>query len=203
MTNLYPIKLTATPEAWRIFSLRKADPAFKIFNQQTLERDQYTCCFCGFQAKQGQEVINLDNNYRNNKPSNLVTACCLCTQCFFLETVGKDDNSGGIMIYLPEITQNDLNGFCHVLFSAMSNATDYRTDAQNIYRGLKLRSQAVEEKLGEGLSDPALFGRILIDMPDKDRIHIAEKILPPLRLLPSYTKFAKQVKIWSEESPSK
>lgn len=200
MTNFYPIKLSADPEAWRLFSVRKTDPAFKTVSQKIFERDQYTCGFCGFQAQQGHEIINLDNNYRNNKPSNLVTACCLCSQCFFLEVIGQDDQSGGTIIYLPEITQGDLNGFCHVLFCAMSNVTNYRTDAQNIYRGLRLRSKIIEEQFGEGMSDPALFGRTIIDAPDKDRIRISEKILPPLRILPSYTKFAKQVEVWSEKS---
>jgi len=200
MTSLHSVKLIAEPEAWRLFSVRKADPAFKTFSQQVLKRDQYTCCFCGFQAKQFQEVVNLDNNYRNNKLSNLVTACCFCAQCFFLEVVGKDDYGGGVLIYLPEISQGDLNGFCHVLFCAMTNATSYRADAQNIYRGMKLRTQVVEKQLGEGMSDPALFGRVLIDVPDKDRIRILEEALPPLRLLPSYTKFAKQVEGWSKDS---
>lgn len=200
MESLCPIKMIADPEAWRLFSVRKADPAFKTFSQQVFKRDQYTCHFCGFQAKQFQEVVNLDNNYRNNKLSNLVTACCFCAQCFFLEVVGKDDYGGGVLVYLPEITQGNLNGFCHVLFCAMTNATSYRTDAQNIYRGLKLRLQVIEKQLGEGMSDPALFGRVLIDLPDKDRARILEEILPSFRLLPSYTKFAKQVEVWSRDS---
>jgi intracellular multiplication protein IcmJ len=200
MANLYPIKLVAEPEAWRLFSLRKADPAFKTFSQQVFKRDQHMCRFCGFQARQFQEVVNLDNNYRNNKLPNLVTACCFCTQCFFLEVIGKDDYGGGALIYLPEISQGDLNGLCHVLFCAMTNATSYRDDAQNIYRGLKLRSQIVEKQFGEGTSDPALFGRILIDIPGKDRTRIMEEALPPLRVLPSYTKFVGQVEAWSKDS---
>ena len=192
MTSLHPIKLIVDPESWRLFSIRKADPAFKTFSQQVFKRDQYMCNFCGFQAKQFQEVVNLDNNYHNNKLPNLVTACCFCSQCFFLEAVGKDDYGGGVLVYLPEINQSDLNGFCHVLFCAMGNATSYRPDAQNIYRGLKLRLQIIEKQFGEGMSDPALFGRAIIDTPSKDRVRILEEALPPIRLLPSFTKFGKQ-----------
>ncbi|EKE01383.1 MAG: IcmJ [uncultured bacterium] len=200
MAGLYPAKLSAKPESWRLFSIRKADPAFQTFSNQVFERDQYTCNFCGFQARQYQEVVNLDGNYHNNKLSNLVTACCFCSQCFFLEAVGKSDYGGGVLVYLPEISQGDLNGFCHVLFCATANATSYRIDAQSIYRGLISRSQVVEKQLGEGMSDPALLGRMLIDVPDKDRTKIWEEILMPLRLLPSNTKFAKQVDAWSQES---
>lgn len=200
MVGLYPAKLSAKPGSWRLFSIRKADPAFQAFSQRVFERDRHTCGFCGFQARQYQEVVNLDGNYRNNKLSNLITTCCFCAQCFFLETVGKDDYGGGALIYLPEISQSDLNGFCHVLFCAITNATTYRVDAQSIYRGLKLRSQIVDKQLGEGMSDPALFGRMLIDIPDKDKAKIWQEVLPPLRLLPSHTKFVKQVAAWSKDA---
>lgn len=200
MTGLHPIKLVAVPEAWRLFSVRKADPAFAAFKQQVLERDQHTCQFCGFQATKYQEVVNLDNNYRNNQQSNLVTACCFCSQCCFLEAVGKDDHGGGILIYMPEISQNDLNGFCHVLFCAISNATDYVEDAQNIYRNLKSRSQIVEEYLGEGMSDCSLFGRMLLDSPSKDQYIIEKEVLTSLRLLPSYSKFSQLIRELSESA---
>jgi intracellular multiplication protein IcmJ len=198
MADSYPIKLAATPEAWRLFSVRKSDQSFQKFKQQVFERDDYTCCYCGFQAKKYQEIVNLDNDYRNNKLPNLVTACCFCSQCFFLEAVGNDDYGGGILIYLPEISQADLNGFCHVLFCAMSNDTSYSSIAQNIYRDLKLRSKIVEQHLGEGMSEATLFGRMLIDVTGKDKEKVDKEILSSLRLLPSYSKFGKQVKDWSE-----
>lgn len=200
MPTLYPITLSATPDAWRMFSLRKTDSEFKVFSDAVFTRDQYTCQFCGFQTTQYQEVVNLDHNYRHNKLINMVTSCCFCAQCFFLETVGRDDYGGGTLIYLPDMSQGDLNGFCHVIFCAMFNATNYRTDAQNIYRNLKLRSQVVEKKIGEGMSDPALLGRMLIDAPEKQRLEITENVLTPLRLLPSYTKFSRQIEEWAKNA---
>jgi intracellular multiplication protein IcmJ len=108
---VYPIKLSAAPNAWRLFMLRKADPSFAAFGKKIFERDNYTCQFCGFRAINYQEVINLDQNYNNNQPRNLVTACCFCAQCFFIESIGKQDYGGGTIIYLPKVTQNDLNAF--------------------------------------------------------------------------------------------
>jgi intracellular multiplication protein IcmJ len=194
---LHPIKLQAISGIWRLFTIRKADPAFLAFSKKILERDQYTCQFCGFQAKQYQEIVNLDHNYHNNKANNLVTACCFCTQCFFLEAVGKNEYGGGTLIYLPEITQNELNSFCHVLFCAITNATDYSSDAQNIYRTLKLRAKLVEQNIGEGMQNPALLGQMLIDSQIKDRAKISEEILSKLRLLPSHEKFSEQIKAWA------
>jgi intracellular multiplication protein IcmJ len=197
MPPLRVLKLSVTKDAWRLFSLRKSDTKFKDFSRRVFERDQYICQFCGFQAIQHQEIVNLDQDYRNNKIANLATACCFCAQCFFLEAVGKDDNSGGVLIYLPEITQNELNGFCHVLFCAMANATNYRNDAQNIYRNLKLRAQLVEKQLGENMSNPSLLGQMLNDTPAKQRKQAGEEILRPLRLLPSQSRFSKQIEDWA------
>jgi len=198
MSALYNLQLSAMPDAWRLFLIRKNDDAFFEFSKKILTRDEYTCQFCGFQASEYQEIVNLDQNYRNNSMTNMVTACCFCAQCFFLEAVGKDDYGGGVLIFLPEMSQGDLNGFCHVLFCAMANATGYRTYAQDIYRNLKLRAQSVEKNLGEGMSDPSILGRILIDSPEKQRFEIGQDILKYLRLLPSYTKFNKQIEDWAK-----
>lgn len=191
------ITLTTSEGNWRWFIARKTDAGFQRFSERIWARDSYTCQFCGFQAKQYQEVVNLDGNYRNNKLSNMVTACVFCTQCFFLESVGKNDYGGGILIYFPELSQTDLNGLCHVLFCAIANATNYHSDAQAVYRSLKMRSKIVEEKLGEGMSNPALVGQMLIDSQIKERSKLISSILQNLRLLPSRTKFSKQIETWA------
>lgn len=190
------LKLIATPDAWRLYSARKADERFGAFEQRMFQRDRYTCRFCGFQAKLYQDVVNLDGNYANNKPENLVTACCFCSQCFFMESVGVGGYGGGTLIYLPELSQAELNSLCHVVFCAITNDTGYKSSAQTIYRSFKFRSQVVEEKFGEGTSDPAIFGHLLIDSG-----HVADdcakNIVTDIRLLPSMAKFRKQIEGWA------
>ncbi len=117
----------------------------------------------------------------------------------FLESVGLDDMGGGQLIYLPEITQADLNSFCHVLFCAMGNGTGYQESAQAIYRSLKFRSQPIESKFGNGTSNPATFGQLLLEYrmlhPDKKL-----ELLRDIRLLPSYTKFSVQLAAWAADA---
>lgn len=192
------LTLAARPGNWRLFAARKADPAFLRFSERVFLRDNYTCQFCGFQARQFQEVVNLDKNFHNTKFSNMVTACCFCTQCFFLEAVGRSDYGGGRLIYLPEISQADLNGLCHVLFCAIANASNYRADSQNIYRNLKFRSQVVEQELGEGMSNPRMLGQILIETETKSLERVNTEVFTKLRLLPSRTKFSVQIETWAE-----
>lgn len=193
------IRLSATESNWRLFMTRKADPSFKNFALRVLQRDHYTCQYCGFQAKELQEIINKDGNYRNNKVDNLVTACVFCAQCFFLEAVGKSDFGGGVLIYLPEISQNELNALCHVLFTIMASGnTIDDVNAKNTYRSIRLRSQVVEQELGEGLSSPSLYGHLLIDsqVNPAHKNSVNKELSSMLRLLPDITRFTAHLEIW-------
>jgi intracellular multiplication protein IcmJ len=193
------LKLIASPGSWRLYSARKVDNRFKVYEQKVFQRDRYTCQYCGFQARFYQDIVNRDANYSNNKLTNLVTACCFCAQCFFLESVGVGGYGGGTLIYLPELTQAELNSLCHVLFCAITNDTGYKISAQNIYRSLKYRSQQVEEKFGEGTSDPAIFGQLIIDANVTAEAQ-REQLLQNICLLPSRAKFRKQIEKWASSA---
>lgn len=193
---MHDILLAATANNWRLFMLRRADPAFLAFQSKIHLRDNFTCQYCGFQAKESLETINVNGNYLDNKRSNLVTACGLCAQCFFLEAVGRSDFGGGVLIYLPEMKQNALNAFCHVAFAAMTCRLKNSIHAKNTYRGLKLRAQVIEEKLGEGLSNPAQFGQMLIDGGERESA-LQEMIAGSLRLLPNMARFTREIVDWA------
>ena len=197
-TTVHDIALTATANNWRLFMLRRADPAFLAFQEKIHARDRYICQFCGFQAKEHMETINLNGNYLENKRNNLATACGMCAQCFFLEAVGRSDFGGGVLIYMPEIRQNELNALCHVIFSAMSYRLQNATHAKNIYRSLKLRAQLIEEKVGEGLSNPAQFGQMLIDAGGQKQSAIQDMMAKAFRLLPNMARFSGEIVTWAK-----
>ena len=194
---LRPIHLIATESNWRLFMMRKADQAFLSFQSKVFVRDEHTCQFCGFQAKQYLEVINGDGNCLNNALSNLITACPFCAQCFFLEAIGKSDFGGGTLICLPEMTQGELNALCHVLFVSIVSGNSYSVQAKNVYRSLKLRSQHVEQELGQGFSNPALLGHMLIDAKVDNIDGLHTELAPKLRVLPNITRFSTEIEAWA------
>jgi intracellular multiplication protein IcmJ len=193
---MHHLQLAVNLSGWRIFVRRREDKAFLPVASRVYERDNYTCQYCGFQAKEYQEIVNLDGNYTNNKMSNMITACCFCSQCLFLDAISLEESGGGQLIYAPELSQADLNSFCHVLFCAMGNGTGYQDSAQAIYRGFKFRSQVIENKFGAGTSNPATFGQLVLEYrmqhPDAN-----VDILQDMRLLPSYAKFKVQLDAWA------
>ena len=191
------LQLTVKAGTFARFSQRNKDPDFQAIKNQVLNRDRFTCQFCGFQARKYEEVINLDGNYDNNNLKNIVTACCFCTQCFFLEAIGAGGYGGGTVIYLPEISQADLNSFCHVVFCAIANGTNYKESGLAIYQNLRRRSQAVEDKFGEGTSEPAVLGQLILDYQFNHQGKTYTALLKDLRILASHTKFRKQIEEWA------
>ncbi len=69
--------------------------------------------------------------------------------------------------------------------------------AKNIYMNLKLRAQIIEEKMGEGLSNPALFGQMLIDSPTQQSLDFKQVMEHSFRLLPNLSRFANEIVEWS------
>ncbi len=193
---MFDLQLAVNLHGWRVFIRRREDAAFQPVAVKILERDHYTCQFCSFQAREFQEIVNIDGNYLNNKFSNLITACCFCSQCLFIESIDVDQMGGGQLIYLPEMTQPELNSFCHVLFCAMGNGTGYQDSAQSIYRGFKFRSQPIENKFGAGTSNPSVMGQLILEYQSKNKDSEIE-LLKDLRMLPSYTKFKVQLDAWA------
>lgn len=194
---MYPLQLSINPEGMRLFLSRKTNPSFQKLQVKIFERDRYSCQFCGFQAQEYQEVINLDHYYQHNTLSNMATACCFCSQCFFIENVGLGDFGGGKLIYLPEMTQSELNSFCHVIFCAMTNGTSYRNTAQSVYRSLKFRTQPIEDKFGVGTSNPYIFAQPLLEYEGREKETIIKQTLEKFRLLPSYARFKIQLDRWA------
>jgi intracellular multiplication protein IcmJ len=193
---LLDIVLAASERNWRLFMLRKADKRFGKFQEKVFTDDGYTCRYCGFASKKHMSVVNIDGNYTNNKRSNMATCCQLCLQCFFIESVGQSDFGGGSLILLPEISQSQLNAMCHYLFAQMALSTSELSSAKNVYRSLKLRSQLIEKQLGEGMSNPALYGRVLVETESPEAKDLHKELVQHVRLLPAVEKFSNQIQQW-------
>ena len=203
MSNyLRSINLKVNPGAWAYYAKRNADERFASFKKTVAHECNDTCQFCGFKDKSHMHIVNIDGNYKNNKVSNMVLACPLCTQCFFLEMIGKVDNTGAVLIYLPQMSQRDLNGLCHALFCAILNGTKYSHIAQSTYNDLRLLSKVIEDTYGKGLSNPAFMGQMIIDTPIENRENLSQKMLTGVRVLPLINKFTRCVETWSKTALS-
>ena len=193
--KLLPIVLTSRRGNWQRFMARRQNKRFLAIEKKIFARDYNTCRYCGFQANKHQVVVNHDHNYSNNKSKNLVTACIFCAQCFFLDQIGKNNRTGGYVIYLPEMTQADLNHVCRVLFSSLLRDAPYKGKLQNTYLSLKDRINTVNDIFGPNSSNPNIFGQALIDS-NFSAEQLQHSALNSLRILPERKFFSKEIIYW-------
>jgi intracellular multiplication protein IcmJ len=193
--NLLPLGLRAERGNWQRFMNRKANKAFAVVRDKVFARDNFTCRYCGFQIKEFQEVLNIDQNYDNNQLDNLVTACHFCAQCFFLDSVGLDGKSGGTIIYLPEISQADLNHFSRTLFCSMLRDSPYKGKLQAAYLSLMDRAKPVEEVFGPHTQNPIIFGQTIIDT-GLTAAQLKHPIFSELKLLPTRKYYKTETEYW-------
>ncbi|MDF2690149.1 MAG: icmJ [Gammaproteobacteria bacterium] len=179
---------------WEKFKQRKQSQKFKAVRAEILQRDKHCCQFCGYKTSL-LEVLNADNDYANNKKSNLICACTLCAKCSLLDSYSLDYAGGDKIIYLPEISQEQLNQLCRVLFCQIMGAAsgEIAYNAKMVLAQLQDRANWLDQKTGCQLSHPALYLHYL-NGKTKDPALIAK-----LRWLPDIESYKEAIPIWQKE----
>lgn len=195
--SLLPIRLDAREGNWRIYTARKASKAFQAMALKVMERDDHSCRFCGHKDNRFMDVVNIDANYAHNTAENLATACSLCAQCFFLDSLGLDGKTGGRIALIPEISQADINNFVRVLFCALEKESPYKGRLQSVYLSFIERCKEVEDTFGPGTSQAPGFGQGMIDgfLTPEQHEH---QVLDDLRLIPIRRPFRNQIEHWAD-----
>lgn len=194
-----PIVLSAKRRSWRMIDAHadEHDKRYSAVREQILQRDDYTCVFCLFRSVKYQHVHHLDDDHGNNKLPNLVTSCPLCHGCFHLGMTGI--RKSGMMIWLPEIAQDELNNLCRAIFIAIQNAGAQEQTARSIYVSLESRATVLEQEFGAGSSNPGAFGQAFLHMKE-DQYAQRAKLMSSIRLLPRMQAFGAECAFWQSDA---
>lgn len=184
----------------------QAHPRSKAQTDKTLQRDDYTCRFCGFHSKHYQRVIaNPDTRDRQE----WVTACTFCEQCLNLDRAGV--TGAGILIWLPEIGQAELNHIARAIYVARAEPNDLSETATRALDALTSRRAEAKKRLGS--DDPLLLATVMQEMLTADDVAKTAAKIEGIRLLPpdkhlmrtpsgDVNQFPQIVKYWrSPEGP--
>ncbi|MEW6329298.1 MAG: hypothetical protein AB1468_04225 [Candidatus Micrarchaeota archaeon] len=78
MKSLYPSY--APPQKWRTTRQAKwlGGKEWKELRQKILERDEFTCVYCGYRSEKYQIVDHADGDPENHNDSNLQIICQMC-----------------------------------------------------------------------------------------------------------------------------
>lgn len=186
--------------------------------RRVMVRDDHTCYYCGFRSvanpeslnfKSRQEIHHKNDDHSDFSESNLVTVCPLCHQSHHLNSAYL--NSGAELIWLPELTQQELNHLCRAIFIANSikeegtqvGSKNYVSDLSYPYIWQSIfynRKKIVESKFGEGASDIASFGQVLLDIKKESpkKYQNRGEWLKHFKLLHNPRRFHEQIQFWRE-----
>lgn len=174
----------------------EVDARYSGVRKQILERDDYTCAYCLFRSLKYQHIHHLNDDHAINKSENLVTACALCHQCFHLGLAGV--NNSGVMTYVPELSQAELNNLVRACFVAIANKGVNEEAATAIYAALENRSFVIEDMFGPNTASPSAFGQAFVEMKP-EAYESRQMRMPGLRLLPRMQAFAAEIAYWQSE----
>jgi intracellular multiplication protein IcmJ len=152
---------------------RGLGPLPKAKAEKILKQDDFTCRFCGFRSIQYQRTVPFKDDF--------VTACGFCEQVLFLERAGMMGT--GVLIWLPEISQAELNHIARAIYVARAeDGSDMALTAERALDALMARKTEAKKRLGS--EDPLLLSAVLTEhLSDKERA-VATGKLDGIRLLP-------------------
>lgn len=127
----------------------EADTTFSAIRSAILQRDRYTCRFCGFRAAKYQEIHHFDDNHSNNDESNLLTVCNLCHFCHHIgmaSTVGA-----GFLAPISNFTQVELIHIVRAIFvNDLISPAPIRDKLKSIYASFRQKADDFTRKSFEG-----------------------------------------------------
>ena len=158
-------------------------PYYGRIKKAVFDRDNYTCRCCGFKSKEHQSVISLNGNLRDFE--NMITVCLFCHQSLQLHKV--EEAESGILIWLPEFTQVEINRITRILMLSVYWRKEGYQQSEFLLNELSKRSRECQDAIGtNNISD--VLARLKDTASDAD----FQKNIRSVRLLPTQKKYSKQ-----------
>lgn len=169
-----------------------AEVRLKVF-----ERDKHTCQFCGFSAQKYQDIHFIDQNSANVRLENMTTACMYCAQCFDLEKTAA--MKSGVLIWLPEITQSDLNHIARAIYVARISQGSMAETAKAALEALMGRRTEALNRVST--DDPYILATVMRDFLGPKQYAARAQKLSGLRLFPLDRRIIKEGELEFNQFP--
>jgi hypothetical protein len=157
---LYPISLGVGRKSGAKGTVLSDRLPGKSETEKTLHRDGFTCRCCGFTSKRFQRVVADPVSVQDDKA--FATVCTFCEMALALDRAGP--TSGALLIWLPELTQAELNHTLRALYVAKVSKTPLAAAATRTLEVLTARRAEAKKRLGT--DDPLILATALIESVD-------------------------------------
>lgn len=214
--DLQPLRPSVKSGGWRDHNDEAIDQAYVDVRRAVLQRDTYTCQYCGFRSvpTPGQspvtnlasgylQVHHVNDDHTDNRLENLVTVCPFCHQVFHVGNAGYNGNA--VAIYLPDLTQQQLNLLVNSLAVAAArepkDATNPRvkTGATRLYNTLRRLDKPLDDAVeieNTPISDLKNLAGSLMLLKGEN----TDLVLANVRVLPNIDSFRESVLYWSDRT---
>lgn len=183
---MVPIHMGIARQSSAFLSDKQSDDYIAL-KSKILTRDDHTCQCCGFRSEKYQELLNISEG-PSPKDEDIITTCLFCYQCFYLDEVSR--MRSGILLWLPEIEQADLNHIARALYVARISQGPMADTSKKILDTLMTRRADVRERLGT--DDPGVLSKVLSDYISRKRYAERDKRLDGVRVFPLDRRIIKE-----------
>lgn len=160
--------------------------------EKVLKRDDCVCQGCGWRSTRYQEIHPLDGNHRHRDSEDWVTLCPLCHQVFHLPQASS--TGGGLLVWLPEMSQAHLNLLTIPLFVANRNPQHKFHKLSNTLLGtLRTRAGYVRAQFHD--PDPMMLAQLIVKMTPEEHAQRGTP-LRSLRLWAQAERFGPAIEHW-------
>lgn len=194
--DLLPITLGAQRETWRMGDgEHERDEEFRLIRPKILERDNFSCRFCGFYSRSYQEVHHLDDDHQNNRQENLVTACPFCHSCFHIGYAGLMRE--GFLIWVSpteNISQAAVNNLARAVYVVSRvPGHDWTDPVKRLMDAVSFRKDSAERYFGT--SNPLVLGDALLSLTAREYANRNETLMH-IRYFPEPRRYNLSADIW-------
>lgn len=170
---------------------------FSAFSEKLIASRNYTCESCGFKSKRFMRLVSKNSIYTVLSPDSFLVKCPFC---FMVDRLDRAKDKA-VIVYMPEISQQQLNMFTHALWHFSSskalNSTQYHY-SNDTYNNIYKRTEPVDIALGEKSHLPENFAFALKSLTDNE-YKLRSSIVSGLRLLPIRKGFFNEIEFWSRD----
>ena len=151
--------------------------------EKTLWRDACACRCCGFESKRFQRVVSasLLPQQEGVSDDEFITVCTFCELTMMMERAGQ--MGAGYIIWLPELTQAELNHAMRALYIAQKSGDEtLQKAATRTLEVLTLRRSEAKKRLGT--DDPLILATAFHENVPKEAYEERMAKMEGLRFFP-------------------
>lgn len=179
--------ISSLSDAGRVLSAEVHKPTDEL-KAKVIERDDYTCRYCGFQSRKYQEINYIGKTGKVTGAEDYATACTFCYQCSHMERV--DRMQSGAVIWLPEVGQAALHHVCRAIYVARISQGPMADAARDAMESLLARKEEAKNRLGT--DSPKILATVLQDFLEVNEYRLRMNKLKGFRLLPLDRRIIKE-----------